>query len=101
MRMQTREGAGLGFSLTHARLGGRLGRVAGRMDGINHPSSFAWSLGLLAVGPTKTSQLMYFLLSLKKKLIYLAVLGLGQDMRDLVPWPGKEPGAPCTVSTQS
>lgn len=55
------------------------------MDGINHPSSFAWSLGLLTVGPTKTFQLMYFLLSLKKKFIYLAAVGLAKGKWDLVP----------------
>ena len=85
MGMQTRARAGLGFSLTHTRLGGKLGRVAGRMDGINHPSSFAWSLGLLTSGPTKTFQLMYFLLSLKKKFIYLAAVGLAKGKWDLVP----------------
>ena len=83
--MQMRARAGLGFSLTHTRLGGKLGQVVGRMDGMNHLSSFAWSLGLLIVRPTKTFQLMYFLLSLKKKFIYLAVLGLGQDMWALGP----------------
>lgn len=37
-------------------------KAAGRAVEITHPSSYAWSLGFLAAGSTKTFQLMYLLL---------------------------------------